>query len=50
MVPPPSGDSRASQYHERGYPMFKLTPTMRTAIQAFVDDAIAKQKAGTCGK
>ena len=32
------------------HPMFKLTPTMQTAIQAFVDDAIAKQKTGTCGK
>ena len=32
------------------HPMFILTPTMATAIQAFVDDAIAKQKAGTCGK
>ncbi|MES2344951.1 MAG: hypothetical protein V4494_03320, partial [Chlamydiota bacterium] len=32
------------------HPMFKITPTMQAAIQAFVDDAIAKQKAGTCGK
>lgn len=32
------------------HPMFTLTPAMQTAIQAFVDDAIAKQKAGTCGK
>jgi hypothetical protein len=32
------------------HPMFKVTPTMQAAIQAFVDDAIAKQKAGTCGK
>jgi hypothetical protein len=32
------------------HPMFKLSATMQTAIQAFVDDAITKQKAGTCGK
>ena len=32
------------------HPMFKVSPTMQAAIQAFVDDAIAKQKAGTCGK
>ena len=32
------------------HPMFIITPTMETAIQAFVDDAVAKQKAGTCGK
>ena len=32
------------------HPMYKLTPAMQTAIQDFVDDAIAKQKAGTCGK
>jgi len=32
------------------HPMFILTPVMQTAIQAFVDDAIAKQKAGSCGK
>jgi len=30
--------------------MFKITPTMETAIQDFVNDAITKQKAGTCGK
>jgi hypothetical protein len=32
------------------HPMFKITPTMETAIQDFVNDAITKQKAGTCGK
>lgn len=32
------------------HPMYKLTPAMQDAIKAFVDDAIAKQKAGTCGK
>ena len=32
------------------HPMYKLTPAMQTAIQAFVDDAVTKQKAGTCGK
>lgn len=32
------------------HPMFRVSTNMQTAIQAFVDDAIAKQKAGTCGK
>lgn len=32
------------------HPMYKMTPTMDAAIQAFVDDAVAKYKAGTCGK
>ena len=32
------------------HPMFKLNQTTQDAIKAFVDDAIAKQKAGTCGK
>ncbi len=32
------------------HPMFKLTPAMATAIQSFVDDAVTKYKAGTCGK
>ena len=32
------------------HPMYKLTPAMQDAIKAFVDDAITKQKAGTCGK
>jgi len=32
------------------HPMYRLTPTMQTAIQAFVDDAVTKYKAGTCGK
>ncbi len=30
--------------------MFVLSDDMESAIKAFVDDAIAKQKAGTCGK
>jgi hypothetical protein len=33
-----------------GHPMFQLSDTMDAAIKAFVDDAIAKQKAGLCGK
>lgn len=32
------------------HPMYRLTPAMEQGIQAFVDDAIAKYKAGTCGK
>ena len=32
------------------HPMYKLTPTMQASIQAFVDDAVTKYKAGTCGK
>lgn len=32
------------------HPMYKLTPATQAAIQAFVDDAITKYKAGTCGK
>lgn len=32
------------------HPMYKLTPTMQGAIQAFVEDAVTKYKAGTCGK
>jgi hypothetical protein len=32
------------------HPMYKLSPTMQAAIQAFVDDAVAKQKTGVCGK
>ena len=32
------------------HPMYRLTPEMQTAIQAFVDDAVEKYKAGTCGK
>lgn len=32
------------------HPMFKLTPEMEQAIDDFVDDAISKYKAGTCGK
>jgi hypothetical protein len=32
------------------HPMYKLTPAMEQGIQAFVDDAIAKYNAGTCGK
>jgi hypothetical protein len=32
------------------HPYFKLSATQLTAIQAFVDDAATKYKAGTCGK
>lgn len=32
------------------HPMYRLTPAMEQGIQAFVDDAIAKYAAGTCGK
>jgi len=32
------------------HPMYKLTPAMEQAIQAFVDDAITKYKAKTCGQ
>jgi hypothetical protein len=32
------------------HPMYRMTPAMQTAIQAFVDDAVTKYKAGTCGK
>ena len=32
------------------HPMYKMSPAMDAAIQAFVDDAITKFKAGTCGK
>jgi hypothetical protein len=32
------------------HPMFLLTPEIQKGIDAFVDDAIAKYKAGTCGK
>jgi hypothetical protein len=31
------------------HPMFKMSPTMEAALDAFVDDAITKYKAGTCG-
>ena len=29
---------------------YKLTPAMQGALQAFVEDAVTKYKAGTCGK
>ncbi|CAN5895230.1 hypothetical protein BH11MYX4_BH11MYX4_40580 [soil metagenome] len=32
------------------HPMFKLTPAMEANIKAFVDDAVTKYTAGTCGK
>jgi hypothetical protein len=32
------------------HPMFVLTPEMDVAIEKFVDDAISKYKAGSCGK
>lgn len=32
------------------HPMFRMTPAMQAAIQAFVEDAITKYKAGSCGK
>ncbi|WP_394838812.1 hypothetical protein LVJ94_18130 [Pendulispora rubella] len=32
------------------HPLFTLKPEMKTAIDAFVNDAIAKYKAGSCGQ
>lgn len=32
------------------HPMYKISPTMEANIQAFVQDAIDKYKAGSCGK
>jgi hypothetical protein len=32
------------------HPMYKISPTMKANIEAFVQDAVTKYKAGTCGK
>ncbi len=32
------------------HPMFRVSPAMQTAMEAFVNDAIAKYVAGTCGR
>jgi len=30
--------------------MFKMSPAMAASVKAFVDDAVTKYTAGTCGK
>jgi len=46
--------SKSTNTVEKGlaysHPMFKVTPAMEASIKAFVDDAITKYTAGTCGK